>query len=72
MRAPLKEAFSRTPAFDFIAWRQLLNLILRQIGGGLRNQRTLRLNYMFIVIGNIVTNRGTQRWFRPNYFKNTF
>ena len=55
VRASLIEAFSRTPAFDFITCRQLLNFILRQIGGGLRNHRTLQLNYtcMFTIIGNI-------------------
>ena len=36
VRARLKEAFSRTPAFDFITCRQLLNFTL-QIGDGLRN-----------------------------------
>ena len=53
VRASLIEAFSRTPAFDFITCQQLLNLILCQIGGGLRNHRTLLLNYMFTIIGNI-------------------
>ena len=58
VRASLKEAFSRTPAFDFITCRQLLNFILRQIGGGLRNHRTLQLNYMFTIIGNIACIHG--------------
>ena len=53
VRAPLKEAFSRTPAIDFITCWQLLNIILRQIEGGLRNHRALQLNYMFTIIGNI-------------------
>ena len=53
VRASLKEAFSRTPAFDFIKCRQFLNFILLQIGDGLRNHRTLQLNYMFTIIGNI-------------------
>ena len=35
VRARLKEAFSRIPAFDFITCRQLLNFTL-QIGGGLQ------------------------------------
>ena len=53
VRARLKEAFSRTPAFDFITCWQLLNFTI-QIGGGLQNHRPLRLNYMLTIIGNIL------------------
>ena len=51
VRARLKEAFSRTPAFDFITCRQLLNFTL-QIGDGLRNHASNPATKLYVSLSN--------------------
>ena len=49
VRARLKEAFSRTPAFDFITCRQLLNFSL-QIGDGRRNRASNPATKLYVYL----------------------
>ena len=51
VRARLKEAFSRIPAFDFITCRQLLNFTL-QIGDGLRNHASNPATKLYVYLSN--------------------